>query len=87
MPPSKPKRITEHAQKLLDGLNKRPNQWLTRKDVAVMIGKKRLTPYDIDLLDLLAESGHIRMEQEEGFSREGYRWIYGVFTEKENESQ
>lgn len=76
---SKPQRVTAHAQKLLDGFEERRNQWLTRRDIAKMIGKKRLTPYDIDLLDLLAERGLIRMEQEEGFSKEGYRWVYGVF--------
>lgn len=75
----KPKRITAHAEKLLNGLEKKRNQWQTRNDIAKLISKKRLTPYDIDLLDLLAEQGYIRREQEEGYSREGYRWVYGVF--------
>lgn len=78
-PAPKPKRITAHADKLLNGLNRRRNQWLTRSDVAVLIGKKRLTPYDIDLLELMAEQGLIRVEKEDGYSREGFRWIYGVF--------
>lgn len=75
----KPKRVTAHAEKLLNGLGRRRNQWVTRKDIALLIGKKRLTPYDIDLLDLLSEQGYIRREQEEGYSREGFRWVYGVF--------
>jgi hypothetical protein len=75
----KPQRITDHAHKLLNALEKRRNQWLTRLDIAHLIGKKRLTPYDIDLLHLLAETGHIRVQQTEGYSREGYRWEYGVF--------
>jgi len=77
----KAKRITAHGFKLRDAIETRRNQWLTRKDVAVLIGKKRLTPYDIDMLALLAENGHIRVEQQEGFSREGYRWVYGIFDE------
>ena len=79
MAPGKSQRLTAHARKLLAGLESRRNQWLTRREIAYLIGKKRLTPYDIDLLALLAEHGEIRMEQEEGYSREGYRWIYGVF--------
>lgn len=78
----KPQRVTPHAQKLLDALEKRRNQWLTRLEVARAIGKKRLTPYDINLLELLAESGQIRVQQTEGYSREGYRWEYGVFDEE-----
>jgi len=90
MPVRGPQRITAHAEKMLDGFNKHRNEWLTRKDIAVMIGKKRLTPYDIDLLELMAERDLIRMEQEEGYSREGYRWIYGIFDpdyEDDNKNQ
>lgn len=85
-PRPKPQRLTAHANRLLDGLEKHRNQWLTRSEVAAAIGKKRLTPYDIDMLDLLAEKGRIRVEQEEGFSREGFRWIYGVFDEESGDS-
>lgn len=83
-PRPKPKRLTAHADKLLNGLEKHRNQWLTRREIALAISKKRLTPYDIDMLELLAEKGKIRMEQEEGFSREGFRWIYGVFDSEDS---
>ena len=78
-PQPKPQRITTHAEKLRGVLEESRNQWLTRRQIALKIGKKRLTPYDIDLLDLLAEHGIIQREQNEGYSREGYRWIYGIF--------
>ena len=77
--PGKSKRITIQAEKLLDALGGSKNLWLTRREVAFKIGKKRLTPYDIELLELLAEQGHIAVAQEEGYSRDGYRWLYGVF--------
>ncbi|GAB4517488.1 MAG: hypothetical protein OHK0046_24120 [Anaerolineae bacterium] len=80
---AEPKRLTAHAEKLLNGLDKHRNQWLTRLEIARVIGKKRLTPYDIALLELLAEQNVIKMAQEEGFSREGYRWVYGVFDREE----
>lgn len=76
------KRLTDHAEKLLNGFERRPNRWLTRREVAGMIGKKRLTPYDIALLELLAERNLIKMSQEEGYSREGYRWVYGLFEDE-----
>lgn len=79
MPPNPPRRITAHAQKLQRALEGRRNRWHTRRKVALAIGKKRLTPYDIQLLDLLAAQGLIRATQEEGYSREGFRWLYGVF--------
>ena len=80
---AKPQRLTPHATKILTALEKRRNQWLTRLDVAHLIGKKRLTPYDINLLHLLAEIGNIRVQQVEGYSREGYRWEYGIFDKGE----
>lgn len=80
---SEPKRITAHGEKLLDRLRQRPNEWFTRREVAFLIDKKRLTPYDIAMLDLLVERGYICHEKEEGYSREGYRWRYGYFTHDE----
>jgi hypothetical protein len=74
-----PNRITDHAQKILSAIAQRRNQWLTRAQVAQAIGKRRLTPYDVTLLDFLTDSGHIQTKQEAGFSREGYRWVYGIF--------
>lgn len=82
MPSDKrPQHITPHATKLRDAIARRRNQWLTRLDIAHLIGKKRLTPYDINLLHLLAETGEIRVQQVEGYSREGYRWEYGILDE------
>jgi len=82
--PAKPTRITEQAEKLRGAIEKQPNRWLTRKQVANAIGKKRLTPYDIDLLEILADRGLIKMQQEEGYSRDGYRWVYGFFAEQDD---
>lgn len=76
MPPSQ---LTEHAHKIYQAIDQQRNQWLTRAQIAHSIGKKRLTPYDVDLLSLLIEEEMIDCQQEQGFSREGYRWVYGVF--------
>lgn len=71
--------LTAHAEKIYQAICQHPNQWLTRAQVAHIIGKKRLTPYDVDLLHQLVDGEMIKCQQEKGFSREGYRWRYGVF--------
>lgn len=75
----KPTRITAHAEKLRTVLEGSKNQWFTRSEVALLMEKRRLNPHEIDLLHLLGERGHIHIMQEEGYSRDGFRWIYGVF--------
>lgn len=74
-----PDYLTEHTQKIYHAILQQPDQWLTRAQIARLIGKKRLTPYDIALLDWLVDAEMIVCQQEQGFSREGYRWVYGVF--------
>ena len=69
-----PKRITGHALKLQNALSS--TEWLTRSQIAAAIGKRKLTPYDTLLLDLLAERGLIESRQREGGSREGFTWEY-----------
>jgi hypothetical protein len=74
-----PKRMTIHAEKMLAQLQAHKNRWHTRSEVAFLMKRKRLTPYDIQCLELLAEMGLIMVDKEEGYSRDGYRWLYGVF--------
>ena len=78
----KPSRITPHAETLREVLEGSRNQWFTRREIALKLDKRRLTPYEIDLLHLLAERGRIHIMQEEGYSRDGFRWIYGVFDDE-----
>ena len=43
--------LTPHARKLLAALREYENLWLSRSEIADSIGKNRLTPYDIQLLE------------------------------------
>ncbi len=74
-----PNRMTVHAEGILILLQKNKNHWLTRSQVAGLMKRKRLTPYDILCLDLLVTLGLVYQDKEEGYSRDGYRWRYGVF--------
>lgn len=49
--------LTPHARKLLNALREYENLWLSRTEIAENIGKNRLTPYDIQLLESFADVG------------------------------
>jgi hypothetical protein len=74
-----PTRITEHAERILAVLENVKNRWHTRSELAALMERKRLTPYDIVCLELLVKMELVQQDKEEGYSRDGYRWRYGVF--------
>ena len=78
----RPKRVTEHGEKLLVALQAADGQWIGRTEIAASIEKKRLTPYDVALLDLLVERKLIEVRQLPGRSRDGYVWQYRAVTGK-----
>lgn len=49
--------LTPHARKLLAALREYENLWLSRTEIADNIGKNRLTPYDIQLLESFVDIG------------------------------
>lgn len=48
-------RLTPHQMKIIQIMYDAENEWLTRAMVAKRLGKKRLTPYDINCLTILSE--------------------------------
>lgn len=49
-------KLTKHQLKIIQALYDAGSEWLTRSRLARAIGKKRLTPYDIECLKQLAET-------------------------------
>ena len=49
--------LTPHQVKILEALYDVGDVWLTRAQIAKAIDKKRLTPYDIEILQKLTERG------------------------------
>lgn len=49
--------MTPHMLRLLQAMYDAGGRWMTRANVAKAIGKKRLTPYDINCLKALADKG------------------------------
>ncbi len=71
-----PSRLTEQAHKLLEILRTTGAEWKNRKDIARAIGKRRLTPYDIALLELLQEKGMVEIQSRNNGTPIGYEWVY-----------
>jgi hypothetical protein len=71
-----PSRLTEQAQKLLEILRETRIPWMNRKDIAKTLGKRRLTPYDIALLELLSERGLVEIKSRPNGTPIGYEWVY-----------
>lgn len=69
-------RLTEQAQKLLEILRSTGVDWMNRKDIARAIGKRRLTPYDIALLELLQDKGLVEIQSRPNGTPIGYEWVY-----------
>jgi hypothetical protein len=49
--------LTPHQLKIIQAVYDGNGNWLTRAKVAKALGKRRLTPYDINCLKMLAEKG------------------------------
>ncbi|MEZ4670822.1 MAG: hypothetical protein R3E39_23195 [Anaerolineae bacterium] len=69
-------RLTEQAQRLLEILQSARQPIMNRRDIAKAIGKRRLTPYDIALLELLQERGLIEITSRPNATPIGYEWVY-----------
>lgn len=50
-------KMTPHQLKIIQALYHSDGRWLTRIGLAKAIGRKRLTPYDIDIVKMLTEKG------------------------------
>lgn len=54
--------LTPHQLKIVQTMYDSGGKWLTRAKVAKALGKRRLTPYDIDCLTLLSEKKILAMD-------------------------
>ena len=68
--------ITDQAVKLLEVLQEKPEQWLKRKEIALALGKRRLTPYDIELLQRLCDVGMAEIGKRPNPTPIGYEYAY-----------
>jgi DNA-binding response OmpR family regulator len=70
--------LTNHQWKLLEVLIKADSQWVTRRQIATAIGKRRLIPYDIGCLKMLQEKELVDMEHINDNTPIGYQVVYRI---------
>lgn len=68
--------LTGKARELLDLVRDGRGEWVTRPMLAAAVGKARLNPWDIGLLEKLAVGGHLEIGQREIDTPDGYEWVY-----------
>jgi len=74
--------MTPHQIKILQALYDSGDDWLTRAKVAKAIGKRRLTPYDIDCLTMFSEKGIVELgKQPTKAPGSDFAYIYHVSDE------
>jgi hypothetical protein len=70
--------LTNHQWKLLEVLIKADTQWVTRRQIATAIGKRRLIPYDIGCLKMLQEKTLVDIEHINDNTPIGYQVVYRI---------
>lgn len=68
--------LTNHQWKLLEVLIKAQGKWVSRREIAQQIGKRRLIPYDINCLQQLEERLLIVIQHIHDDTPIGYQVVY-----------
>ncbi|MFZ4816478.1 MAG: hypothetical protein ACOYL5_18220 [Phototrophicaceae bacterium] len=71
-------RLTNHQWRLLEVLIKANNGWVSRRQIAKGIDKRRLIPYDISCLQALHEGQLIDIEHIQDDTPIGYQVVYRI---------
>lgn len=69
-------RLGKHVDVLMNILRVTPGEWLTRSDIAKALKKRRLSSYDIAMLEILHEKGLIEIELRDNRTPIGYEFVY-----------
>lgn len=67
--------LTPHMKKILDALRS-AGDWMNRSELAKALGKNRLTPYDVQILDELATAGTVEAVRRDKPGFIPYEWVY-----------
>lgn len=69
-------RLEKQSHLLLAVLRDSPGEWLTRSDIAKALEKRKLSPYDIAMLEFLQEKGLIEIQHRDNRTPIGYEFVY-----------
>jgi hypothetical protein len=71
-------RLGRQSDLLLNVLKDTSNDWLTRSDIARLLEKRKLTSYDIAMLEVLQEKGLIEIGHRDNRTPIGYEFVYRI---------
>lgn len=69
-------RLTAHGEKLLAAIRNAGDAGCNRSDIAEALGKKRLTQWEISLIEVLLRQGLIEAEKRTVPGVVGYEYVY-----------
>jgi predicted transcriptional regulator len=69
-------RLDKHVNTLMEVLGRKPGEWVTRSDIAKALEKRRLSSYDIAMLEILHNKGMIEIELRDNRTPIGYEFVY-----------
>ncbi len=69
-------RLDQKTDLLLSVLRESPGEWLTRSDIARALDKRKLSPYDIAMLEILQDKGLIEIQHRDNRTPIGYEFVY-----------
>lgn len=69
-------RLGKHTDLLLEILKAAEGEWLTRSDIARALEKRKLSPYDIAMLEILQEKGVVEIQHRDNRTPIGYEFVY-----------
>ncbi len=71
-------RLSIQSELLLRVLRSAEDDWLTRSSIARQLRKRRLSAYDIAMLEILQEKGLVEIQHRENRTPIGYEFVYSA---------
>ena len=69
-------RLNKQSDILLSALKEKPGEWVTRSEIARILDKRKLSSYDIAMLEILQEKGLIDIQHRDNRTPIGYEFVY-----------
>ena len=71
-------RLGKQTDILMNVLRESPGQWFSRSDIAKVLEKRKLSSYDIAMLEILQEKGLIEIQLRDNRTPIGFEFVYRV---------
>lgn len=71
-------RLGRQSDVLLSVLRDASGDWLSRSDIAKLLEKRKLSSYDIAMLEVLQEKGLIEITHRDNRTPIGYEFVYRI---------